>query len=129
LSYNNKTNPACTALGHGGKRSYERGCECPEALDAYRTFKERQREYNRKYNRDVLGKGEARYLPEDGIVDEIAVEIFMSQERKVRVTERERDLAIVGLAARGWSGASIVDHTGVSERIVANILTAPGDVA
>lgn len=48
-----------------------------------------------------------RILPDDGIIDPIAVEIAASGERRVRLTNAERELAAQNILAQG-GGASLI---------------------
>ena len=53
--------------------------------------------YRRMMHRD---RGCVRLLPEDGIIDELAIEIAASGVRRVRLTHRERRLAIARILSR-----------------------------
>ena len=55
-----------------------------------------------------------RVLPEDGIIDPVAVEIAAAGERRVRLTKKERQLAAASILARGGTPYLISSRLHVS---------------
>lgn len=47
-------------------------------------------------------------LPEDGIVDELAIRLAMSGERRIALTERERKIAVERMAKQGATSSEII---------------------
>lgn len=60
-------------------------------------------------------------IPEDGIVDEIAVEIAVKGIRRVRLTPTETRLVVEQSLARGQSFKGIAENIGCSDQTVARI--------
>lgn len=57
-------------------------------------------------------------LPEDGIVDEVAVDIAVRGQRIVRLTSRERRLVAEQMIADGAEMETIAEHLGVCRQTV-----------
>lgn len=58
-----------------------------------------------------------RILPDDGIIDPIAVEIAASGQRRVRLTKAERQLAAQNILAQGGGLSAIARRLHVSGTI------------
>jgi DNA-binding CsgD family transcriptional regulator len=69
-----------------------------------------------------------RLLPEDGIFDELAVEIAVSG-RQVALTARERNAAVLMCSKRlGLARWIIAERLGISQDVVDSILKSAGPV-
>ena len=55
----------------------------------------------------MTGRKYIRLLPDDGIIDPVAVEIAASGERRVRLTKAERQLAAESILIRGGTPSVI----------------------
>jgi DNA-binding CsgD family transcriptional regulator len=53
-------------------------------------------------------------IPDDGIIDDIAVRIAASGQRRVRLTRAERRLAAALIIARGGTSYRVAKHLGIS---------------
>ena len=66
-------------------------------------------------------------IPEDGIIDTLAVQIAASGQRRVRLTRMERRLAVALILARGGNAYQVHKRLGVSSataRTLTDSLTA-----
>ncbi len=111
------TDPACTGVRHGTGRAYDKwGCRCPEARSGARRWR------RRVPNPDGLAR---LANPNDPEVDEIAVAKAMAGE-PVRVTVRERAIAVERLTRQGLSAVDIGIRLGVAARTVVRYRTGVG---
>lgn len=110
------TNPACPGRRHGTRTAYDKwGCRCPEA----------RADINRWRRRVPNPNGIARLAPNPRItpdVDEIAVAKAMAGE-PVRVTVRERAMAVERLTRQGLSAVDIGIRLGIASRTVVRYRT------
>ena len=67
----------------------------------------------------------AMLLPDDGLIDEVAVSIAVSGARRVRLTPPERDLAARAMVARAASSARSA-HLGTSTAAAGRLIKALG---
>jgi hypothetical protein len=65
-------------------------------------------------------------LPDDGLIDEVAVSIAVSGARRVRLTPPERDLAARAMIARGADLAELAAHLGTSTAAAGRLIRALG---
>lgn len=65
-------------------------------------------------------------LPEDGIVDHIAVEVAVRGLRHVRLTPTEQDLATAAMVAEDLTWRDMCEHLGVGDRRMGQILSRMG---
>ena len=65
-------------------------------------------------------------LPDDGLIDEVAVSIAVSGARRVRLTPPERDLAARLMIARGADVAELAAHLGTSTAAAGRLIKALG---
>jgi hypothetical protein len=79
----------------------------------------------------VPGMGEW-VIPEDGIIDALAVKIAASGKRRVRLTRTERRLAAALIIARGGSAYQVHKRLGVSpataHALVISLTAAPAEL-
>ena len=68
----------------------------------------------------------AMLLPDDGLIDEVAVSIAVSGARRVRLTPPERDLAARLMIARGADVAELAAHLGTSTAAAGRLIKALG---
>jgi hypothetical protein len=68
----------------------------------------------------------AHLLPDDGIIDEVAVSIAVSGTRRVRLTEAERDLAAERMIRGGADLAELAQHLGTSTAAAGRLIRALG---
>ena len=68
----------------------------------------------------------AMLLPDDGLIDEVAVSIAVSGARRVRLTPPERDLAARLMIARGADVAELAAHLGTSTAAAGRLVKALG---
>jgi hypothetical protein len=72
-------------------------------------------------------------LPEDGIIDGLAVQIAASGKRRVRLTRTERLFAAALIVARGGSAYQVGKRLGVSSStahaLVARLTATPVELA
>jgi hypothetical protein len=68
----------------------------------------------------------AMLLPDDGLIDELAVSIAVSGARRVRLTPPERDLAARIMVARGADFAELAAHLGTSTAAAGRLVKALG---
>lgn len=52
-------------------------------------------------------------IPNDGVIDWLAIDLLIGQSREVAVTWLERDIAAARLAARDWTEQSIESYLGI----------------
>lgn len=71
-------------------------------------------------------------IPEDGVIDALAVRIAASGQRRVRLTRTERRLAAALIVARGGNAYQVHKRLGVSpataHALVASLTTNPADL-
>ena len=72
--------------------------------------------------------GAAMLLPDDGLIDELAVRIAVSGARVVRLTSAERDLAARELLERGAGLAELAAHLGTNIPSARRLVAALGYV-
>jgi hypothetical protein len=65
-------------------------------------------------------------LPDDGLIDEVAVRLAVTGARRVRLTPPERDLAARLMVARGADLAELAAHLGTSTAAAARLIRALG---
>lgn len=68
----------------------------------------------------------AMLLPDDGLIDELAVSIAVSGTRRVRLTPPERDLAARIMIGRGADLAELAAHLGTSTAAAGRLIRALG---
>ena len=72
-------------------------------------------------------------IPEDGIIDALAVQIAASGQRRVRLTRMERRLAAALILARGGNAYQVHKRLGVSSAtahaLVASLTANPAELA
>ena len=68
----------------------------------------------------------AMLLPDDGLIDEVAVSIAVSGARRVRLTPSERDLAARIMVGRGADLAELAAHLGTSTAAAGRLIKALG---
>ena len=61
-------------------------------------------------------------IPEDGVVDELAVELAASGERRVRLTHHERRLATARILAHGGTPSLVYERLGLTSMSAAKSL-------
>jgi hypothetical protein len=61
-------------------------------------------------------RGDAWLLPDDGIIDQVAVEIAARGERRVRLTAPERRAAAEVIVARGGTVSDIAERLCMTDR-------------
>lgn len=123
--YQHKTNPDCPCVKtHGTASAYaKRGCRCPEAVAAYDDLKRRNREkwrWRHRHRRGGAGEPAPNrvFLPEDGILDEVAIECMVTGSRMVRRTLSERDEAVRRLILAGYEMKTIGERAYTTAKVV-----------
>lgn len=62
-------------------------------------------------------------LPEDGIIDPLAIELAATGARRVALTPTERERAAARILAAGYGAATLAARLGVSERTARDLAT------
>jgi hypothetical protein len=97
--------------------------QCDECAKRARAGKKCESHY-RRMMRAQRGRGKVTrwtdpipdlwVIPEDGIVDELAVELAASGERCVRLTHKERRLATARILAHGGTPSLVYERLGLT---------------
>lgn len=76
---------------------------------------------------EILKPGESDLLlPDDGIIDLVAVDIAARGQRIVRLTARERRLAADRILAAGGDLRTVAERLGVCRQTVWRLMNEPG---
>lgn len=70
--------------------------------------------YERKRIRDRERNRDRWLIPEDGIIDPVAIAVATAGTRLVRLTPAERELAVHRIIANGGAVAELAAHLGIS---------------
>lgn len=69
---------------------------------------------------------DARWLPDGGLIDDLAVSLTVAGARLVRLTEAERDLAVSRMIGLGADVQEIADHLGTNPATATRLVKALG---
>jgi len=98
----------CVCAYRGVRYSYSRGCRCPKTVETIRRWTANRKTHGTQQSTGIRSPH----------VDEIAVSLAVCGDRRVRLTIRERAVAVAQLTRLGWSANAIAERLGLAARTV-----------